>query len=157
MPEVSKATPPRAEAVRAERRRKPGSEAFAGIKLSVDETKIDRTNYQYRFVNDHDNRVQKLYAQDWDVAPEADAKPDSNGMGSVSSALGGTDNSGKPYNQVLMRKPKDWFEADQREKQKPLDAMDEAIRRGRTNEQNVPLRGEGVYTPNGGNTIERAS
>jgi hypothetical protein len=147
--------PTRAEEVRQERRRKPGSVSHTGIKLSVDERKLDRKTYQYRFANDTENRVQQLEADDWDIAPEGGAKPDGNSMGTTNTAHAGVID-GKPYNAVLMRKRKDWFEADQKEKQKPLDANEEAIRRGRTAEQNVELKGAGVYTPNGVNIIESA-
>jgi hypothetical protein len=144
--------PTRAEAVRQERRRKPGSVSHSGIKLAVDERKLDRNTYSYRFVKDVDGRVQQLEADDYDIAPEG-AKPDGNGLGTVSSAMGGT-NDGKPYNMVLMRKRKDWFEADQKAKQKPLDEMDEAIRRGADHKTGKSeLRGEGVYTP-GTNSID---
>lgn len=148
-------TPTRADEVRRERRRKPGSTTLSGIKLSVDESALDRKNYHYRFVKAGDgNRINQLYGQDYDVAPEA-AKPDSNSVGTVNSAHGGTGENGAPYDMVLMRKPKDWFDADQKEKQAPLDAMDEAIRRGQDHAKNE-LRGPGVYTPDAGNSIERA-
>lgn len=136
----------RAETVRQERRKKPGQTAHPGIHLSVDESKLDRKTYQYRFVNDQDNRVQRLEAQDWDVAPEGGAKPDSNSVGTLSSAHAGLAD-GKPYNTVLMRKRKDWFETDQKEKQQPLDAIETAIKRGNPNHSGNDLKGAGVYTP----------
>lgn len=142
----------RAAKIRAERRKKPGQTIMAGIKLSVDESKLDRANYHYRHVNDKDGRVQQLVGQDYDIAPEI-AKADSNSLGTVNSALAGTE-EGRPYNTVLMRKHKVLFDDDQKEKQAPLDAMDEAIRRGADHKANE-LRGAGVYTP-GTNKIERA-
>lgn len=144
----------RSDTVRQERRKKPGQTGNGNMKLAVDESKLDRETYQYRFVNDRDGRMQKLHAQDWDVAPEG-AKEDTNSMGSVSSAHAGVD-EGKPFNTVLLRKRKDWFEEDQKEKQRPLDEMEEAIRRGSTEHKANELRGKGVYTPGGSNTIERA-
>jgi hypothetical protein len=145
----------RADEVRQERRRKPGQVAHSGIKLSVDERVLDRDTYHYRYAADTGARVQQLIADDYDIAPEIGAKPDGNSLGSVNTTLAGTDDNGKPYNHVLMRKRKDWFEADQKEKQKPLDAMDEAIRRGNVSAQNTELKGPGVYTP-GVNIIDRA-
>lgn len=150
------AKPTRADQVRQERRKKPGLTAHSGIKLTIDETAVDRNTYQYRYVNDQGMRVKQLEAQDWDIAPEA-AKTDGNSLGTVNSTIGGMDETGKPYNMVLMRKRKDWFEEDQREKLKPVDKVEEAIRRGNTSEQNTELKGPGVYTPNGVNIIERAS
>lgn len=146
----------RADTVRQERRRRPGHAAHAGIKLAVDETKLDRNTYHYRFAADTGARISQLIADDYDIAPEG-AKPDGNGLGSVTSALAGTDEAGKPYNHVLLRKRKDWFEADQMEKQKPIEATEEAIRRGNTAGQGTEMsRVEGAYTPNGVNIIERA-
>lgn len=144
--------PTRAEEVRQERRRKPGSNALNGIKLGLDEEKVDRTQYTYRFVRDEGNRVQQLYAQDWDRVTEK-VKDDSNGLGSVTSAHGGLSEEGKPYNMVLLKKRKDWFEEDQKAKMQPLDEMEQAIRRGTDHQSGkLDLRGPGVYTP-GQNTI----
>lgn len=147
--ETKRAT--RADEVRQERRKRPGSSSQVGIRLGVDESKLDRNTYAYRFVNDRDGRVQRLEAQDWDIAPEL-AKSDSNSVGTINSAHGGVD-EGKPFNTVLMRKRKDWFETDQKEKQRPLDETENAIRRGADHKANS-LRGEGVYTPENTNAIE---
>lgn len=144
----------RAEEVRRERRKKPGQVSLSGIKLSVDESKLDRNRYQYRFVNDKADRVRQLHAVDWDIAPEM-AKEDTNSLGTTTTAIGGVTEKG-PYNMVLMRKEKDWFEADQKEKMRPLDEMDKAILRGQTGLAGQELKGEGVYTP-GQNVIERVS
>lgn len=152
----------RAEAVRQERRKVPGRTAHAGIHLSVDESKLDRKTYQYRFVNDKDGRVQRLHGEDWDIVTADGAKPDGNSLGSVASTQAGI-SEGKPFNTVLMRKRKDWFEADQKEKQKPLDVIETAIKRGNPNHSGNDLKGPGVYTPGadefnpgGVNIFERA-
>lgn len=146
--------PTRAEEVRQERRRKPGSVALNGIKLGVDEGKLDRKNFAYRFVRDEGNRVQQLHTQDWDPVPEQ-VKDDSNGLGTVNTAHGGVAD-GKPYNMVMLRKRKEWFDADQSEKMRPLDEMDAAIRRGDDHKTGkLDLRGPDVYTP-GQNTLDRA-
>ncbi len=145
--------PTRAEEVRQERRKKPGQTVLSGQKLVVDESKLDRNKFEYRHVNDKNGRMQQLHAVDWDVAPE-NAKEDTNSLGGVISTHAGVD-EGKPFNTVLMRKRKDWFLDDQRDKQRPLDEMDEAIRRGNTEHKANELRGAGVYTP-GTNKIERA-
>lgn len=153
IPNTPRSVEARADEVRQERRRKPGQTVLSGIKLSVDESKLDRNTYQYRFANDKGGRVEQLGSVDWDVAPEA-AKSDGNGLGTVNSVHAGVI-EGKPYNTVLLRKRKDWFEADQKEKQQPLDATDEAIRRGNVDHKANELRGDGVYTP-GTNSIDRA-
>ena len=43
--------------------------------------------------------------------------------------------NGKPYGVVLMKKYKDWHEADRKAKNKPLEEMDKAIKRGTAHEQ----------------------
>lgn len=148
------AKPTRADEVRQERRKKPGASMNPGIKLAVDETKLDRTTYHYRFARSSGGRIQALQGDDYDVAPEG-AKSDGNGLGTVNSVHGGVDDAGQPYDLVLMRKRKDWFEADQKEKQKPLDEMDEAIRRNNPTHKGNDLRGPGVYSP-GTNSLDRA-
>lgn len=145
--------PTRAEEVRQERRRAAGSVVATGIKLAVDESKLDRTHYEYRFVKDFGARMVSLHGDDWDPAPEQ-AVIGSTGEGTVGSKIGGTDPSGKPYNMVLMRKRKDWFKADQKEKQKPLDEMDAAIRRGTNHQAETGADAPAFYTPGGGNRIE---
>jgi hypothetical protein len=141
----------RAEEIRQERRKKPGSTVHSGTKLVVDERKLDRANFTYRWVKDYGGRMAQLHGEDYDPAPE-NAVIGSEGVGTVGAKTGGTDEFGKPYQMVLMRKRKDWFDVDQREKQKPLDEMDRAIRAGRPH-SGTELTGEGVYTPDGGNRI----
>lgn len=135
----------RSEIERRERRRKPGTIAEAGLKLTMDETKLDRSRFHYRWAAAKPERIRHLMALDYDVASEV-AKADTNSGGTVNSTLGGVDDSGIPYNMVLMRKEKEWFESDQAEKMKPLEAMDEQIRRG-AEHQGQKLTGSGVYSP----------
>lgn len=146
--------PSRADEVRQERRRKPGSVAMSGIKLGVDESKLDRETYEYRWVNDHGARMSRLHHEDWDVAPEQ-AAPVNDGEGSVNRKIAGTDEAGKPMSAILMRKRKDWYRGDQAEKMKPLEEMDQAIRRGANHQGDEPDLRSGVYTPNGQNVLER--
>ena len=146
MPRIPNA---RADEVRRERRKQPGSTAMAGTNLHVDPKLLDTDNYTYRWGNDKGARMQQLHGNDWDPAPEAAEG------GSVTSKVVGTD-AGKPYTAVLLRKPKDWHEADKKEQAKPLDEMDAAIRRGDVAAQKTELRGADVYTPSGANIIERA-
>jgi hypothetical protein len=141
----------RAEEVRQERRRKPGSTTAIGIKLTTDESKMDRANYSYRWVKDHGGRMTQLHGDDWDPAPDG-VIGSHGGSASVGSKIGGTDESGKPYSMVLMRKRKDWFQADQKEKQKPLDEMDRQIRRGQSRPEIEASDRDDFYTP-GTNSI----
>jgi hypothetical protein len=145
--------PSRADEIRQERRRKRGSVVMAGQKLGVDESKLDRANYTYRWAADTGHRMTQLHGEDWDVAPEN--ATDSDGEGTVNTKLAGTDKQGKPYSHVLVRKRKDWYDADKKEKQAPLDAMDKAIREGVNHIADEKDLRDGVYTPGGRNIIER--
>jgi hypothetical protein len=145
--------PTRAEEVRTERRRKPGSVILSGLKLGVPEEMLDRNTYEYRWANDKGNRIRQLHDADWDRVSEA-VKEDVDGMGSIQSKIVGTED-GKPVNAVLMRKRKDWYQADQKEKSNVLDAMDDDIRRGKGHTKESPELSGGIgYTPNGQNKID---
>lgn len=138
----------RADEVRNERRKKPGSTVQYGQKLGVEDEALDRKTYTYRWVNDIGNRVKGLEAQDWDIAPLGEA--------SVESRHVGTD-SGHPQNAVLMRKRRDWYEADQKDKRKPLDAMEQAIRAGTAHAKTGDADlNSAAYTPGSGvNILDR--
>ena len=137
----------RADEVRTERRRKPGSTTHYGLKLHVPEEKKDPA-YVYRHVNDVGDRVEMMKENDWDVAP-MDGQ-------SVTSRHVGEAGAGTPSKAVLMRKRRDWYEDDQKEKRKQLDDIETAIKGGAGSQ----LAGEkdlaGVtYTPGSGNSISR--
>lgn len=151
VPASAETRPSRAEQVRRARRMKPGSTLANGIKLGFDESKFDRTAVQLRWVREE--RVQQLYAQDWDPVSEKDAKQDTTSLGTLPEAHGGLDEAGRPYKMVLMSKFKDWYDADQKAKQGKLDEKDEQIRRGQnTNSETAKLGA--TYTPGGVNIIE---
>lgn len=135
----------RAAEIRANRRMKAGSLEQAGYKLTVDESKLDRQNYVYRFANDKNGRVGQLHRRDWDIAPEG-AKEDTNSMGTVSSAHAGIE-EGRPFNTVLLRKHRVLFEDDQKVKEEALFEVDKAMMGGRTGLPGQELKGPGVYTP----------
>ena len=140
----------RADEVRQERRRKPGSVINYGQKLAIEEEDLDRDTYTYRWVNDAGGRVQALEAQDYDKAPM--------GGKTVESRHVGVD-SGHPTKAVLMRKRKDWHEADTKERRKPLDEMEKAIRSGTAHRAQPGADADlnsSAYTPGTGvNILER--
>jgi hypothetical protein len=138
--------PTRAEEMRSQRRRTPGATVHSGIKLGVDPKKLD-PRYEHRWVNDKGTRVQEMAANDYDPAP-MDGR-------STETRVVGFD-SGKPVEAVLMRKRKDWYAEDQKEKRKPLDEMEQAIKRGHAHSNEAELRGDVAYTP-GTNTIDRGT
>jgi hypothetical protein len=139
---------PRADEVRQERRRKPGTLLQGGMKLALPEERLDRKTYQYRWVKDYGARMNSLHEQDWDPAPEM--------TGSPVEKTGGTDEHGKPYNMVLMRKRLDWYNADQKEKLAPVEEFNKAIKGGTNHLKAEPELRDGTYTPGLGNVIERS-
>lgn len=137
----------RAETVRTERRRTRGATVHPGLKLAIDDSKLDRKNYNYRLANDTEGRIQQLEGQDWDIAPEQ-ALYGSTGEGTVQSKHAGSID-GRPFKAVLMRKPKPMHDEDQAEKQTLINKTEREIVRG---ENKTELSGNGGYTP-AGNSI----
>ena len=133
----------RATEERRERRMKPGALNATRKRLDVDESLLERDKFEYRWANDQEARVQRLHGQDWDVVPDAQK-----------DKLAGTDKQGKPFNAVLMRKYKDWYEQDQKAKMKPIDDMEKRIRAGTSHQADEPELRDGAYTPGGSNVIE---
>lgn len=146
--------PSRADQTRRERRMKPGDVVQTGIKLAVDETRLDPSK-TYRWVNDVPGRIDQFKKRDWDLVDDEEIKTDGTGMGSVPTQHGGIGENGKPFGMVLMSKFKDWHESDQKAKRAPLADMDKAIARGTAHQQSgeAELSGDVTYTP-GTNSIE---
>jgi hypothetical protein len=140
--------PNRAETERRERRKKRGSTVISGLKLYVDKDKLDPA-YEYRWVNDVPGRVQQMHDNDWDRVEDPTIVPSA---GSIPTQHVGVD-SGRSINAVLMRKRKEWYEEDQKEKRRPLDEIDQSIRRG-AHHKEPELAGDIAYTP-GTNSISR--
>ena len=157
-PKVSRTRAPRtvrpeADAGR-ERRKKPGATTHYGKKLHIDKEQMDPA-YKYRWVNDTASRVRDLEAEDWDPVKRL-AAAGGDTPGSVASKFVGSDAGGKPIKAVLMRKRKEWYDADQKEKRAPLDEMDKAIRGGTAHQQsNESDLATTAYTPGGVNILER--
>lgn len=135
----------RAAEIRANRRWKPGKND-SDLKLALDESKLDREEHQYRWVNDLPGRVQRLTTRDWDVVKD-EVKEDTNSLGTLNSVNGGVGAEGKPYNMVLMRKHKVLFEDDQARKMERVEKMDKAILRGATQHAGNQGVDRSFYTP----------
>lgn len=139
---------------RRERRKKPGQLQYGGGKLSVDESKLDK-DFTYRWVNDTGGRIQELEARDWDVVNDTEIKPGTNAEGTVVSVHGGKQENGQGFRQVLMMKRKDWYEEDQKERQAPLEEIEEQLKSGQpiTEKPADQALAQHSYTPGGGNSI----
>jgi hypothetical protein len=147
----------RADEVRTERRKKPGQMAYGGGRLAVDESMLDRNTYEYRWVSDAPGRVQRLHDEDWDRVNDPAIKPDANTKGTVLSVHGGTEASGKNVDQILMRKRKEWFDEDQKEKLRPMEEVDKQLRSGQADviaaDTDADLANH-AYVPGGGNSMK---
>jgi len=123
--------------VQAERRRR-NSDSLGGRRrrLMVDETKLDRENYVYRFANDDERgRIHQLTVQDdWEVVTDREAaiKQDTAGDGSTVSILAGTQGNGAALKTVLLRKPKAYADEDYAARQRRIDETEAGLRRGQT-------------------------
>lgn len=141
--------PPRDKEIATERRRRKVG-AVHGLKLIVDEEKLDRNKFTYRFANDRPGRIHALTVQDdYEIVPQQDGAP------SLSYHAGlGVDNA--PMKTILVRKPKQWYEDDQREKQKQIDETDMAIKRGslrNASTEAAAIAGAHGYVPEGSISI----
>lgn len=114
-------------------------------RLSVDESKKD-PNYEYRWINDDEGRMQMLHGQDWDPVTKSE-------MGLNSEHEVGTgDNIERVATgntkAILCKKPKDWYNEDKAHEQRAIDELEESMRRG---EPTTPdgLSGPTAYIPEG--------
>lgn len=125
-----------------------------GIKRSKMAVKDTDPNYVYRWINDTPGRLEDAQRGGYAFVTEAKAgeKDVSNrnqDLGSRVSRVVGRDANGKPETAYLMRIQKAMYKADQEVKQRELDDLDKAIKRGQTRpvEQGyVPTQGISVTT-----------
>ena len=114
------------------RRRREGGNV-TGRRLGVNEDMLDFTRFAYRWVNDDPARIQgKTVYDDWNIMTQEGGalKEDATDLGSAVSMVVGTHPDGSPKRAYLCRKPRTYFEADQKEKQKELDEQLNQLRRG---------------------------
>ncbi len=113
----------RADTVRGERRRRSGSNLDRMVSMKMDifsPDQLDLNNYVYRWVNDEDNRVNILWNEDYDHCGESDVKnynpnTTNNETDSKIRKLCGKKADGSPLYAYLMKKPREYWEADNNE------------------------------------------
>lgn len=114
----------RVEKTRRERRRRADTSEYANLKLAVPAS-MKEPGFTYRWVNDTaGGRVNSLYDQDWDIVSD----PAIEGDGEGSPVARNVDKE-KPLRAVLMRKPEEFHEEDQKAKRDRLKAMEGAMMR----------------------------
>ena len=113
----------------------------------------DEDNFAYRWVNDRPGRVHQMTKQDdWDVV--STDRPDQLTSAAEGSVMKRAVDKATGENAVLLRKPRPYFEADRLEKQKPVDAIEKALRQGPA-PSSEGISGSEAYVPGGKNTIGR--
>lgn len=145
----------RSEQIASERRRR-NSDGLQGRRnrLYVDESQLDRQNFEYRFVNDTPGRLHSFTVQDdWEVVPDREGviKADSTGTGAEVAAHAGIGPTGAPMRSVLLRKPRKYYDDDEAAKQRQIDAREAGLRAGQAEGASI----ENGYVPKGGITIGR--
>lgn len=146
----------RAEQVRKSRRHERGATVHTGMKMAVDESKLDLKNYVYRHVNDTPGRIQAMTeGGEWDVVedPNKQIKSDATGEGTSVSVVVGTAAGGAPVRSVLLREPRWIYDEDQKAKAKNLDKTMAAIKRGKPETADREITGDVGYVPDGAISI----
>lgn len=136
----------RVEETKQRRRRREGMGPERNLKLTIPDKDPD---YEYRWVNNRPGRVHQLTKNDdWDVAPEQNGP----GLGTVGER---TVDKSTGEQAILLRKRKEFYDEDQREKEKLLKARDDAMRRGPLPDP-AGAGGDGdksTYVPSGRNIV----
>lgn len=115
------------------RRRAASRSSGVGQRLYVDPELIDHTRFAYRWINDTERRMlMKTKYDAWDIMTNdgGEIKEDATDLGSAVSAIVGSHPDGSAKRAFLCRKPIDWYNEDQAEKQTILDQQLEQLRRG---------------------------
>lgn len=147
----------RSEEVKTERRRRRGDNVLLGQKLGVSEEFLDRANFEYRWINDDGRRIQqRTVDDDWDLVedPAKQGKPDADGLGTKVSKVVNTRGEGGPMNAYLARKPKEFYDEDQRAKRDRNDALMQPILKGQVVPDGAAPLGVNGYVPNGPTGIQ---
>jgi len=136
------------EPVENQRRRRVDIDTI-GKRLAVNTTALDFGKFVYRFINDAPARLfQKTQQDDWDLvtAEGATIKSDSTDLGAAVSVVVGTKVDGSPMRAFLCRKPRKFYEEDEKRKADDLDEQLSQLRRG--NSAAGELQGD--YSTSGG-------
>lgn len=86
-------------------------------------------NYQYRIVNDTDDRIEAFKQNGWEVVQAKDVKVGDKRADTATSTGSAAEISvGQGTKAVVMRIPKDWYEEDQRAKADQVDALENTMK-----------------------------
>lgn len=140
----------RSTEIKSERRRR-NTEGLTGARrrLHVDEALLDREKYTYRWINDEAGRVHDLTVNDdWELVADREK---ATGTGSEMSSEAGSGVKGSPLRAILVRKPKEYHDADKARQQRLIDDQERSL------EGNVPDGADAtnLYQPKTKTSISR--
>ena len=147
---------PRQADIKARRRRREGLGAERNMKLHVPEEAKD-PNFVYRWVNDRPGRVRQLTKMDdYEVVSANELNggdPDPLGNTAEGTVMTRTADAGIGEKTVLLKKPREYYEADKRAEQTEIDARDAILRKGAPPSESGLTSKDNAYVPGGRNII----
>ena len=142
-------------------RRRRGATGGMRTKLSVNEALLDRNKYEYRYINDANARVYDLTERDdWELVsdPSKSVKQDGTDIGGAVSTVVGKDEGGEPIRAYLVRKPKEFADADRRARDQQIDDQMNQIARGPSPDQGgIGIEPSASYVPDRGIQIQEGA
>lgn len=151
MPAITTMAEPRAKTEQAQRRRRKTSVQSVG-RLGLDPALLDHGKFRYRWVNDAPGRLVSLTGHDdWDFVEDNKAKEDNADLGSRVSIVVGVLPDGSPMRAYLCRKPRTFYDEDQKEAQAKLDEELNQLARGANRQGEL----QSDYVPNSGIRLGR--
>lgn len=112
-------------------RRRKSAAGVMGQRLAVNQSALNFEKYAYRWINDSPARMHsKTKEDDWDVVMNVGVKEDSADLGNAVRQVVGTNKDGSPLYAYLCRKPRSYFDQDQKDKHAELDRQLAELRRG---------------------------
>ena len=93
--------------------------------------KNKEAGFQYRIVNDTDDRVELMKEAGWEIVPDAKVGATGDKRVDGASSLGSVAyiSVGQGTKAVVMRIPDEWYQEDQRAKQAQVDEVESTMRR----------------------------
>lgn len=120
-----------------ERRRSPNKRVPLGVPRQK-MTTPSKPGYVRRWINDHNNRIQRAQQAGWEFVTDPNLHVGENvesgdrSDGSMKRMPVGTQEGGSPLYAYLMEIPREYYDEDQQAKQQKVDEIDAAIKGGNT-------------------------
>ena len=100
-------------------------------------------NFEYRIVNDVDDRIENFKDRGWEVVPAKDTKVGDRRADNASPTGSASEISvGNGTKAIVMRIPKDWYDEDQKAKAEDVDRLENSMKE----DAKRGYYGEGIHT-----------